>query len=751
MKSSRWHAILALVCLLATAPAAWPQQNQPRIGYVFPAGGRQGTTFRLTVGGQYLNGVSAAHLSGKGVQARIIEHIKPLTPKEFNLLRDRLKELQDRKLAANRPLRPAPGEVRPDTRPTWTAEHEKELAEIRVKLARYIRKPSSPAIAETVTVEVTIAANAEPGQRDMRLEASSRLTNPLTFCVGQLAEFVEKEPRASAAPAEMPITLPAVANGQIMPGDVDRFRFKARKGQRIVAATGARSLIPYLADAVPGWFQATLALYDAQGREVAFADDYRFNPDPVLCCLIPADGEYILEITDAIYRGREDFVYRAVVGELPFITSIFPLGGTAGATATVQLKGWNLPTASILWDRREVPPGLDTLFARSGRLLSNSVPFALDNLPESLEKEPNQQINDAHSVTLPLILNGRINPPGDVDVFCFEGRAGQEIVAEVNARRLGSPLDSLLRLTDASGRQLAINDDHEDKGAALLTHHADSLLRFKLPGDGAYCIALTDAQGQGGGEHGYRLRISEPRPDYELRIVPSSISSRGGTNEPLTVYALRKDGFAGDITLSLKDAPPGFTLSGNRVPAGQDRIRLTLAVPPKATAQPIPLRIEGMATAQNRRIIRPAVPAEDMMQAFAYRHLVPARDLLVAVSGRSMSRTPMRILSDTPLDIPANGTATLRVAIPASMSAGKVELELNEPHEGLSIRRVVAGRGRADVVLQADSAKAKPGLAGNLVFDVFFERPAAADRPQANRRRSPVGTLPAVAFRIVAP
>jgi hypothetical protein len=126
------------------------------------------------------------------------------------------------------------------------------------------------------------------------------------------------------------INLPAVVNGQIAPGGVNRYRFHARKGQQIVAAVRARELMPYLADAVPGWFQATLALYDGKGRELAYDDDYRFHPDPVLHYEIASDGEYSLEIKDAIYRGREDFVYRITVGELPFVTSIFPLGGSAG-------------------------------------------------------------------------------------------------------------------------------------------------------------------------------------------------------------------------------------------------------------------------------------------------------------------------------------------------------------------------------------------------------------------------------------
>jgi len=138
------------------------------------------------------------------------------------------------------------------------------------------------------------------------------------------------------------ITLPAVVNGQLVPrepdfvdwrakrftpGDADRYRFEARKGQRLVVAAAARQLVPYLADAVPGWFQATLTLFDARGSELAYDDDYGFHPDPVLFFEVPEGGQYVVEIEDAIYRGRADFVYRVTIGETPFITSILPLGG----------------------------------------------------------------------------------------------------------------------------------------------------------------------------------------------------------------------------------------------------------------------------------------------------------------------------------------------------------------------------------------------------------------------------------------
>ena len=131
----------------------------------------------------------------------------------------------------------------------------------------------------------------------------------------------------------------ATVNGQVGPGGVDRCRFQALKGQHLVVACSARELIPYISDAVPGWFQATVALYDAKGKEVGYADDYRFHPDPVLYYEIPADGEYALEIKDSIYRGREDFVYRITIGELPYLTGVFPLGAKLGDKGGVDMAG----------------------------------------------------------------------------------------------------------------------------------------------------------------------------------------------------------------------------------------------------------------------------------------------------------------------------------------------------------------------------------------------------------------------------
>jgi hypothetical protein len=311
------------------------------------------------------------------------------------------------------------------------------------------------------------------------------------------------------------------------------------------------------------------------------------------------------------------------------VTSIFPLGGAAGARADVELQGWNLPTHHVAVDASALEPGVHPLrvLKRSG--MCEGPPFAIDMLPEFTERESSA----AQVVTLPIVMNGRIDRPGDVDVFSFDAGAGENIVAEVISRRLDSPLDSFLQLTDSTGRQLAFNDDHEDKSDGLNTHHADSYLTAMLAAPGRYSIQIGDVQGTGGREYAYRLRISGPRPAFDLRVVPSSINIRPGQAAAVTVVAQRKDGFNGDIEVALKDGPAGVTLSKARIARGEHQVKLALTSTSRQP-EPIALHVVGTATINGDKLTCNAVPADDMMQAFIYHHLVCANELLMTVTQR---------------------------------------------------------------------------------------------------------------------
>jgi hypothetical protein len=645
-------------------------QPRPYIGYVYPAGGRQGATSEIRLGGQNLDDVSAVRVSGSGVTAKVVDYYWRQNNQEQALLNEQLRLLKRKAQAGTK------GEAaRTPAEKAAVAKAEAErlaadpaLAALIDKIQRrtqaFVQTPACASLASLLFVEVTVAPDAEPGDREIRLVTARGVSNPLPFIVGQLPEYSRSPMRTAtiqvlgkeaqslrkrpAEEVEDRVTLPATLNGQIASGEVNRYRFTAHKGQVLVFTTLARQLVPYIADAVPGWFQPVLQLTDASGKEVAYNDDYRFKPDPTLIYETPADGEYVLTIHDSLYRGREDFVYRITAGELPFVSNIFPLGGPAGAPINVKMQGWNLEKTQLAPPPANAAPGVYRVAARRDGFVTNRVPFAMDALPETFDKEPNNDLRRAQRVTLPLIVNGRIDKPGDWDVFQFNGKANQTIAAEVYARRLDSPLDSVLKLTDAKGKVLTFNDDHDDIGSGLNTHHADSYLMTKLPADGVYYIHIGDTAHSGGDAYAYRLRISEAQPDFELRVAPSSISlrTRGAAN--VSVYVIRRDGFTSPIKLALKNAPAGIMSAPATLSPTQAVTQMTLRTSLAATREPIKLEVEGRALVAKKEVVRQATPAEDRMEAFLWRHLLPAQDFESLVFDPAYQPPPKRIPPNLP-------------------------------------------------------------------------------------------------------
>ncbi len=797
--------IFLILAVCAASAYGQTKNNEPHIGYLYPSGGQQGTVITITAGGQVLRGVTNVYVSSKGVHGSVVKYIRPtrnIQKEQRELLQERMKEIRDQRLsemsggssnsyisarrlseqkakekaeAAKKEGAEKKEEVKLPDHPLLFGLEDKSIRELahitNVLFFPRTKLQMNRQLAETVLIEVVIDPDAEPGERELRLGTKTALTNPVVFQVGMLPEVLELEPNNKEAYQELPNLLrvpnlpggkahelPVLFNGQVMPGDVDRFRFRASRGQKLVIEAHARSLIPYLADAVPGWFQATLTLYDAVGRELAFADDYRFNPDPVLFYEVPRDAEYELEIRDSIYRGREDFVYRIAVSERPFITQTFPLGGKEGVKTEALVSGWNLPETSLVLD---TGPGGDcirqTAYSK-GKQLSNSIAYAVDTLPECTETETNDTIGSAQNIAMPTIINGRIDRPGDVDVFRLNGRAGDEVVAEVYGRRLNSPLDSLLRLTDASGKVLEWNDDYALKEShlhtnmmGLLTHHADSYLMAKLPQDGKYYVHLADSQNHGGDAYGYRLRITAPQGDFSLRVTPSSISMLAGGIVPISVHALRKDGFDGDIEVVLKDTY-GFKLNGGLIPGGRDSVRMTLTAPANTPGRPVALQLEGRVRIGGQTVSHPVFGADDVMQAFLYRHLVPAKEFIVFVQKAQWRTPPVEIVGGSPIRIPAGGWADVRIKTRRGAALKEMKLELREPPEGLTIGNVSVVADGLAFQLKAERDAVQIGFGDNLIIEAFREyRPKKKDGTVSNQiQRYSMGIFPAIPIKVVA-
>jgi hypothetical protein len=282
--------LLFAVLLVFTASAL--AQTRPYIGFAYPAGGQQGTTSEIRLGGQGMDDVHTVLVTGSGVTARVVEYCRRLNNEEIQLMNEQLKELK----RATSSVASTNGKFSAD--PGKDEFVEKLIARIEKRNREHVQTPACASISTLTMVEVVIAPEAEPGRREIRLVTPRGVSNPLAFHVGQVPEFsrkpmlsatiqvLGKEARALRSrpddEVEDRVTIPCTVNGQIASGEVNRYRFEARKGQRLVISTLGRQLVPFIADAVPGWFQPVLTVHDANGKELAFADEYRFRPDPVI-------------------------------------------------------------------------------------------------------------------------------------------------------------------------------------------------------------------------------------------------------------------------------------------------------------------------------------------------------------------------------------------------------------------------------------------------------------------------------------
>ena len=217
---------LTLLALALLSTEAWGQSGNvtPHIGYLYPAGGKQGTIVNVMAGGQYMRLARQVYVTGEGVHAEVVDYAKQLRLKgEERIevqrqLSERWAELTGREgpLMRRRPPRGKPAEegpVQEDAGPVELPHHPllnnldslsllelqhvmRELFTSKEKMQR------NRQLAEMVVIEVTIDPDAPPGDRELRIETRMGLTNPLCFQVGTLPELQELEPNDGEPPPE---------------------------------------------------------------------------------------------------------------------------------------------------------------------------------------------------------------------------------------------------------------------------------------------------------------------------------------------------------------------------------------------------------------------------------------------------------------------------------------------------------------------------------------------------------------------
>jgi len=530
-----------LLTLLAVALAAGVLRADPPVAsYIFPAGGQRGATVPVRVGGLFLYSKCGFEMLGPGIKA------------PASLTRTKTVWFEGS-------LLPLPDSQRQEDYP------------------------------KDMVGQVQIDKNAPTGVRHWRVWTSQGAAPAMKFMVGELPEVVEDE--IDGDPVPVSVTLPVTINGRIFPReDVDIWSFHARKGQPVHCEVHAARLGSPL--------DARLEVRDPQGQRLAESDGR--GADPVLGFTAPADGNYQVHIHDVRFQGGQAYVYRLTITSGPHIDRFYPLGGKRGSTIKLETAGQGLPRSPVDVALPSHPAADFAYRLMIGGKPTNEIRLELDDLPEYLESKPNADPVVGKSVTLPAVLNGRIDRPADVDCWTWSGRKGERLTFDLRAGRLGSPLDGMVSIHDASGKELL---HFENSG-----NQPDPMGQFVVPADGSYQVRIRDRfRSRGGPEYAYRLRVAPPAsPDFRLWLSPDAVTLPRKGQAQLKISAERLGGFSAAIALAIDGLPPGVTAAGTSIGPGQSVIDLQLKAEATAPIKIAHLTVRGTAKVGNTTLARTA-------------------------------------------------------------------------------------------------------------------------------------------------
>ena len=412
---------------------------------------------------------------------------------------------------------------------------------------------------------VSIGADVVPGIYWIRLFNKDGASELRPFFVSNLPEVIELERNDDFKKPQM---LPgsAVVSGKLdKSGDVDAFAISAKKGQTLVASLEAFVNLRSPMDGV-------LQIVSADGFTLAQNHDYR-DMDPQIAFPVPKDGTYVVRVfafpskadSSIKFAGNDKMIYRLTVTTGAYVDHAFPLAVNKDAKTPVELVGWNILEAA----KKVIPsPRTESVADAFHPSLGNAATVRVETHSIAVSQGPISRAKP-QAIMVPATLSGKIERPGDVDVYQFLAKKGDKLSFQVESRSLHFPLDAVVRVTDLEGKMLA-----EASSAKL---NIDPSLSFTSPADGAYRIEIRDLHGEGGPRHVYRLRATHSEPDFELTLSADRIPVTPGKPASVTVTINRRNGFAKDVTLSVEGLPMGVKAEAATLRASDKTATLKLS------------------------------------------------------------------------------------------------------------------------------------------------------------------------------
>jgi hypothetical protein len=223
----------------------------------------------------------------------------------------------------------------------------------------------------------------------------------------------------------------------------------------------------------------------------------------------------------------------------------------------------------------DAPPGIHDARLVNKWGVSNARAFVVGDLPEVVEKEPNDDVDKAQRLEMNSTVHGAIASPTDVDYYVFAAKKGQRVVISCLASSIDSRLCPGLEVYDAQSKPLGSNRRYSG---------TDALVDLAVPEDGDYYVRLFEfTHQQGTAEHFYRLTVSTA--PWIDAVFPPMVEPGKATQ--VTVYGRNLPGGQPDPT-AVVDGRPLEKLTATITPpadaAAAHRLTYSGHVPPTLAA-----------------------------------------------------------------------------------------------------------------------------------------------------------------------
>ena len=652
---ARWGTVLLAICVSLLGTLLADAQQPPTIGYIYPPGGRAGTTVEVQLGGY------------------------DFTPDtQFFVLDSRAK------LEVTGP----PGALLYPGAPHWFGPK-----------AINANKPYG--IPREVPARLTLPAELPPGIIRWQAANANGVSAIGLFYVSHddleikeedcpTARFVTAEPSSTSDRSHRQISsLPVTISGRLhKKEEVDRYLLVAPRDGLISVDLHGPALGLSL--------NAILEIRDSDGRMLANAGDSAGRGLGV-SFVGQAGKTYELTLYDLDYRGNRGVVYRLSLYEAPRIVATLPMRAQRGSTREVEFVGYGLATGQPYLEtvKRTVTFPSDTkqeqFLYRLETPFGNppAVSFSLTDLPEQLEAQlpivpavavaaagddtrggdasggdkvsggsvtsgegtgvaatasstsaqtavgadsaegannsqevvaaTHEAVSAERQLTIPAAVTGRYDDPLRDETYWIEAKKDEVWWIEVEAAAKAAPLDLALNLFQADGKPLVTNDD--------LPGTTNAGLLFQVPADGRYRVVVSDlatallggssasdstsASSSGeatvssgktessstalDGERIYRLAISRQAAGFQLKVATQATVTVGDPPVEIPANGRAPNAKSGVLTFEITRAP-GFV----------DPVVIKLDSLPSGVQAPAEVTIDAKANSVSIPLVCPA-------------------------------------------------------------------------------------------------------------------------------------------------